>query len=423
MSVPETAAPARKGPGFVEFVTLVAMLMGITALAIDSLLPAFPMIGADLSVPHPNDLQLLLYVYMLGFASTQMVYGPLSDMFGRRPAMLSGLVLLMVGGVLAVFSPSFSLLIAARFVQGMGAAAARVISISIVRDRFGGNDMARVMSLITMVFIMVPVMGPAFGGLVLLFGPWRLLFVVMLALTVLLLIWFAIRMPETLHPEYRVPFTFRDLKRGALFCLTNRAAFGYSTSLALMFGALMGYIGSSQQILQGDVYGLGGMFPVAFGAFAIVMGLGSFLNALFVRRYGMRKLTHGAMIGYIAIAAAQVAVAHAYGGIPPFWLFAALLAANNFMFSLAMPNMNALCMEPLGAYAGIGSSLIGFYTTLLGALLGLVVGQSFDGTVVPLGLGFLVYSVLAFLVIVWTEKGKLFAPVPAGEAAGFSAGH
>jgi DHA1 family bicyclomycin/chloramphenicol resistance-like MFS transporter len=408
MTTSTAPAKVRPEPSFGEFVALVAFMMGLTALSIDTLLPAFTDIGSEFAITAENDLQLLVYVYMIGFASTQLVYGPLSDMVGRRPVMIGGMLLFAFGGLMAVFAHSFTALIVARFVQGTGAAAARVLAISIVRDRFHGRDMARVMSLTMMVFITVPVLAPAYGQMLLLFGGWRFLFGVILAMILGMLVWFWLRMPETLHPEYRMPFSVKRLAEAGRLCLGNRTAVGYSTAMGLMSGCLMSYIGSAQQIFGADVYALGAWFPLAFGLVACVMGLGSYLNSRFVHKIGMRRLAHGALVGYVIAAGLQLLASVVYAGHPPLVMFALILAANNLLFSLTLPNFNAMSMEPLGAVAGTASSLIGFYTTLMGALLGMLVGQSFDGTVMPLGLGFFGYSVLTLLVVAWTEKGRLF---------------
>lgn len=409
---PAVAADLR----FAEFVGIVALMMGLTALSIDFLLPAFPPIAESYGITDTNQLQWLVYSYMIGFAVMQLVYGPLSDIVGRRPALIGGTLVFAVGCVLALFAPSFAVLIAGRVVQGMGAAAARVLAVSIVRDRFGGRDMARVMSFVMMIFITVPIFAPALGGVVLLFADWHMIFAVMLGLGAVLIAWFGLRMPETLHPDYRMPFSVRRIADAAVQTVTNRTALGYATGMGLMTGCLMGYIGSAQQIFETEVYALGAWFPLAFALVAVAMGIAAFLNSRFVSRVGMRRMAHGALVGYVGVALLQVVLALAYGGHPPLVLFLVLMAANNFLFSLTLPNFNAMSMEPLGAIAGTASSLIGFYTTLGGALLGLVVGQSFDGTVTPLATGFLVLSAATLAVVLWTEKGRLFKPqTPAGK--------
>lgn len=409
------ASPAAGEPRAGEFIALVAALMALTALGIDFLLPAFPGIAAEFGVDDANRLQLLVYVYMMGFAGMQLVYGPLSDVVGRRPVMIAGLLIFGLGCLASLFAPDFSTLIAARVLQGMGAAASRVLAISIVRDRFGGRDMARVMSFVMMVFIIVPVFAPALGGLVLLAGNWHMIFSAMLLFALAVLGWFAIRMPETLHPEHKMPFSAERIAKAARICLTSRVAVGYSTAMGLMMGCLMAYIGSSEQIFGSDVYALGPWFPLAFGLVALMMGVASFANSRLVGRLGMRRIAHAALIGYVAVAAVQTVSALLTDGHPPLLLFGILLGLNNFLFSLTLPNFNAMSMEPLGSIAGTASSLIGFYTTLMGALVGLAVGQAFDGSVTPLVLAFLVLSTATLAVVLWTEGGRLFRPQsPAG---------
>jgi len=399
---------ALRMPAFGEFVALVAVMMGLTALSIDNLLPAFPPIRSDFSVSDPNSLQLLVYVYMIGFGATQLVYGPVADVVGRRGPLLTGIGVYAVGCLMAAFATSFEMLLAARVVQGAGVSAARVLAVAIVRDCYQGREMARVMSLSFAVFIIVPVIAPGMGSLVLLAGSWRLLFLIMLALAAAVAIWFAWRMPETLHPEHRRAFSVGSIWSGVKLTVSTRAAFGYSSAVGLMMGSLMGYVGSSQQIFETEVYELGRLFPLAFGSIAAAMGLAAIVNSRLVERLGMRAVSHSSVLGYLAVALVQVGVAVLYEGRPPLMLFGAILACNQFMASLTMQNFNALAMQPMGEVAGTASSFIGFYTTLLGALLGALVGQSFDGTVLPLGIGYAVLGGLCVLVVLWTERGSLF---------------
>jgi len=334
----------------------------------------------------------------------------LSDVIGRRPAMMIGLAVYCVGTVVAIVAPSYGVLLAARAIQGMGGAAIRVLVVAIVRDRYSGREMARVMSLIIMVFIVVPVFAPAIGSLFLWLGGWRLIFISMLALAAIVVAGFALRMPETLHPEYRFPLSLRRILSGALQTVTTRASIGYASAMGLTMGVLFGYLGSSQQIFQTDVYGLGSLFPIAFGAIAAVLGVASFVNARLVRRLGMRRLSHFGLCAFVLMAALLLGVALLFAGRPPLALFGPLLAASLFLMSLMMVNFNALAMEPLGAVAGTASSVIGLYTTLAGTVFGLIVGQAFDGTVIPLGASFLLLGVVALVVVLWTERGRLFRP-------------
>jgi len=410
----ESVQPARRrrapNPSFGEFVALISFTMGLMSLSIDNLLPAFGAIGASFGIADANEMQLLISAYMIAFALMQIVYGPLSDMIGRRPALMIGLAIYSVGTVIAIFAPSFGLLLAARAIQGMGAAAIRVLVVAIVRDRYNGREMARVMSLIIMVFIVVPIFAPAIGSLFLWLGGWRLIFISMLVLAGMVTTGFSLRMPETLHPEYRLPFSLRRILDGALLTVTTRASIGYAGAMGLTMGVLLSYLNSSQQIFQTEVYGLGPLFPLAFGAIAVVLGAASFVNSQLVRRLGMRRLSHFGICGFILAAGLLLVLAFSFAGRPPLALFGPLLAASLFLMSLMMVNFNAMAMEPLGAIAGTASSIIGVYTSLVGALLGLAVGQAFDGTVRPLAVGFLLLGLVCLLVVLWTERGRLFRP-------------
>ncbi|TDT99491.1 MULTISPECIES: multidrug effflux MFS transporter [Azorhizobium] len=407
-SDPGVASAAAQKPSFVEFVALVALMMGVTAFSIDNLLPAFEPIRVDLKVPRAGDLQLIVTAYMIGFALMQLVFGTISDVIGRKPALIIGLAIYAVGCGLAMVTDNFTVLLVARAIQGMGTAAARVLSVAIVRDRFKGRDMARVMSLCMMVFLVVPVVAPTLGSAILLVGTWHLIFLAMLALGVILAVWFGLRMPETLHPENRVPFSVASIVRGLKVTVTTRRAFGYATGMGLMMGALMSFVASAPQIFDTEVYHLGSAFPLAFSSVAAVMSAASFLNSRLVGRIGMRHLSHAAIIGFTLVGGLQVAFALAYDGKPPFLLFCTLIALNQALFALTVPNFNSMAMEPLGAIAGTASSFIGFYTTLFGAIMGMVVGQSVAGSVLPLALGYFCLGFLAILSTFWAEKGKLF---------------
>lgn len=405
-----TGLPARQGPGFAETVALIAALMGLTALAIDTMLPALPAIGDSFGLTEANELQLVVFAYMVGFGIAQVVYGPLSDVWGRRPLVIAGLVILIVGAVVSAFATGFTGLLVARVLQGVGAAAARVIAVSIVRDRYAGREMARVMSFAMMVFMVVPVLAPTFGGLILALAGWRSIFAVMAALSVAVGLWFYVRMPETLHPEFRRPLSVRSIVDAARICVTNREAVGYSLAIGLMFAMLMGFIGSAEQILGSDGYRLGALFPAAFAAVAITGGVSAFINGRLVRTWGMHRLSHGSHLIHVGLTAAFFAVAYLWNGLPPLWLFMVLMVAMQFFFSFAISNYNALALDPLGEVAGTASSLIGAFTTLVGTIGGALIGQAFDGTVVPLAAGFFALSASTLLIVYWTERGRLLQP-------------
>ncbi|PKR54975.1 multidrug effflux MFS transporter [Thalassospira marina] len=401
---------SRPIPPFAEFVALMALTMGMVALSIDNLLPAFGPIARDYALSDPNEIQLLVFIFMIGFSLMQIVYGPLADVYGRKSTLMLGLVIYSIGTVLSFFADSFEHLLLARFIQGLGAAAPRVLTLTIIRDCFDGRDMARVMSLVMMVFIIVPVFAPASGGLILSFGSWHLIFGFMLLLVVVVAFWYKLRMPETLHPEYRHKLSIRRIARDFGVTATTRQTVGYATAMGLCFGCLMSYIGSAEQIFDSSIYKLGDWFPVVFGLIAAAMSVASFVNARLVRKIGMHKLSHFGLCVFIAMGAINVVVSLAYDGVPPLWMFGLGLTVAHFAFMLTMPNFNSLAMEPLGAIAGTASSLIGFYTTLIGVVCGTIVGQNFNGTVIPLVTGYLALGVLCLVIVLVTEKGRLFHP-------------
>lgn len=407
--ISERAAPAAE-PSFLEFVLLIALVMGLISLSIDNLLPAFEPIREAFAIPDANELQLILTAYMGGFALMQLVWGPVSDIIGRRPVLMLGLAIYTAGTLLAIFANSFETLLLARAVQGGGGAAARVLAVTIVRDRFEGRDMARVMSLTMMIFIVVPVIAPATGGVILMVGSWRLIFVSMLLLVLVVAFWFGLRMPETLRPQFRLRFSVRQIGASIARTATTRAAFGNATAMGLTMACLMTYLGMSQQIFETDIYGLGRWFPLAFALIAICMGLASFVNSRLVRRLGMRRLSQAGLLGFIIMAGVLLLQALLFDGRPPLLLFGAALAGAHFLMSLTMPNFNAMAMEPLGDIAGTASSFIGCYTTLLGAVGGYLIGQTYDHTITPLAIAYLGLGLACLAVTLWTEGGRLFSP-------------
>ncbi|RDW13994.1 multidrug effflux MFS transporter [Paracoccus thiocyanatus] len=388
-----------------EFIALIAGLMALNALAIDVMLPALPYMGHALGVVDENDRHFVLTAYMLGFGAAQLAFGPLSDRFGRRAPLFVGLVVYAAAACAAVFSPNFATLLALRFVQGVGAAGTRVIATSVVRDRFHGRAMAEVMSLVFMVFMIVPVVAPAIGQVILLTGPWEYIFLFMAAVSVAITVWAVLRLPETLAPERRRPLRADVVLDGFRIVLSNRSAIMYGLAGTFIFSALFGFINTSQQIYV-DIYGLGALFPLAFAFQASLMAVSSYTNSRMVRRIGMRRLSHAAILIFTAVSGLWLVLALT---LPmPLWLFMTLLCVIMFMFGWSASNMNSLSLEPLGAVAGTASSVFGFIQTVGGAVLGTIVGSFFDGTVVPIAAGYVVFGVLALGCILIAEKGRLF---------------
>lgn len=407
MNVEETRAarvaagtlPPRLTLSFVEFVALIASMMALTALSIDIMLPALPQIGHALGLGSENEQQYVIIVYVAGFAAGQIIYGPLSDRWGRRPVLLLGFAIYIAGSLAALMSPTFETLLLARALQGIGAASPRVVGFAVVRDLFTGRQMARVMSLAMMVFIVVPVLAPSVGQLLMLAGNWRTPFDALLIFGIVAALWVAWRLPETRLPAEAAgpPQSLWDSVKTVL---SAPQTVGYMIGTGFMFGCLMGYVASSQQVFV-DVFQLGTMFPLVFGAIASVMAVASFVNAQLVERLGMRLVSHSALSVFMASALVLAGVSAVTA--TPLWLFAGLVAVCFFCFGLMQPNFNALAMEPHGRNAGMASSIVGFYSTAAGALIGGGIGHFFDGSVLPLAVGFLVCSLLTALTIFLVE--------------------
>jgi DHA1 family bicyclomycin/chloramphenicol resistance-like MFS transporter len=405
---PQVAArTAHAGIGFREFVTLAAAMMAMNALAIDTMLPALPQIGEALGVSEENRRQLIVTAYLIGFGLAQIVYGPLSDRFGRRNMLLGGM------GAFALFSfgtalaPSFPMLLLCRVLQGVAIASTRVVTISMIRDCYGGRQMARVMSLVFIVFLAVPVLAPSIGQLIMLVFPWRGLFAALAVYGVMVFVWALLRLPETLHPEYRRPINVATVASGLRLSLTTRQAVGYMLAQTIISGALFGFINSVEQVFA-DIFHAPKLFPAVFAGIAGMMAVASLVNSRIVERLGTRRVSHSALLGFIAMAAIHLAITAS--GHETIWTFAITQMLTMFCFGLSMSNFGAMAMEPLAAVAGTAASVQGFVTTLGGALLGYAIGQSFNGTTVPMIAGFVMAGTIALAIIFVTERGHLFRP-------------
>jgi DHA1 family bicyclomycin/chloramphenicol resistance-like MFS transporter len=390
-----------------EFITLAAALMATNSLAIDIMLPALQQIGAALDVVNENHRQYVLTAYIVGFGVSQLFFGPLSDRLGRRKPLVLGLVIYVLAAAAAALSPNFGVLLLARFIQGAGAAATRVIAVSMVRDVFDGRRMAEVMSLIFMVFMAVPVVAPGIGQVIMLFATWHYIFVFMAVGALAISIWTLWRLPETLAPENRRPFTASAVLGGFRVVLTNRIAFCYTLAGTFIFGAMFGFINSAQQIYMG-IYDVGEMFPVIFACIAGLMAASNFSNARLVGRFGMRRMSQGALFLLLAISLTWLVLSLSMA--IPLWLFVTIFAGAMIPFGALGANFNALAMEPLGRLAGTASSFLGFMQTFAGGIIGTVIGQAFDDTVTPLAAGFCIVSLAALVMVLIAERGRLFQP-------------
>jgi len=412
-SDPGSRPSPHPGVGFKEFVAMIAALMAINALAIDAMLPALPSIGEALGIADGNQRQWIVTAYLLGFGVAQIFYGTLADRFGRKPVLMAGLSLYVLFSLVAALSRSFEIMMAARVLQGVGSASSRVLAVSIVRDCYSGRPMARVMSLSFIVFLAVPVIAPTVGQLIMLLAPWPSIFVAfaLFAITVMAWVWF--RLPETQHPEDRLPISVAGVAHAFKLVLTNRISVGYTIAMTILLGGLFGFINSAQQVFF-DVFHVQRLFTAFFAMIALSIAAASLLNARLVNRFGTRVLSHTALVGYIACATLHAAIA--LGGGESLAVFAPFLAFQFFCFGLVASNFGAMAMDPLGHVAGTAASAQGFLTTIGGALCGFWIGQHFDGTVIPLTLGFAGFGIGGFLIVLVVEKGRLFRPTKGGEA-------
>jgi len=338
----------------------------------------------------------------MGFG--QIAYGPITDRFGRRPVLLFGLLTYAVASFGAIVAADFPSMIVARVLQGLFCAAVRVVAVASVRDRYSGREMARVMSLIFIVFLIVPIVAPSVGQAVLLAAPWEWIFVVLGGSAIGCALWAGFRLPETLDPEHRLPIGIDAVAAAARSVVTERFSIGYTLAGTMLFGGLLGYVGSSQQMFE--ALGAGQAFPLLFAATAAAMGVGSYLNTRIVERVGTRAVSHSALIAFIATAALHVA--WAASGSETLTSFSILQAMTLACFSLTTANFNAMAMEKVGHIAGTAASVQGTISTIGGALIGAVVGQQFDGTTLPLTVSLLLASLGALCFVLYAERGRLF---------------
>ncbi len=397
--------PHKKIIGPRELTIMMASLMALNALAIDSMLPSFPKIASDFELADPNRVQHIISVFLAGTGIGALIYGPLSDRYGRRPILLTATIGAAIFSLACSISPSFEMLLAMRFAHGLMAAAMGVLVISVIRDQFEGDAMARRMSTIFLIFMIVPIIAPTIGQLVLLFSGWRTIFDLMAFMAVAAAIWVYRRLPETLAPENVIPIEPHALAKAWKIVVLNRNAAGYMMGAGIVQGSLFGYLNSSQQMFD-KVFNAADFFTIGFAIVAIGIAVSNFTNARIVERFGARRVSQTALITFIVIGALQVMAAEF--APKSLALFLTLLTANMAMVGFIGSNFSSIAMTPFGHVAGAASSFQTFVRTLLAASIGAMIGQQFDGRVTPVALGFLVCGLVALALVLWCEKGKLF---------------
>ena len=384
---------------------MMAAIIALNALAIDAMLPAFPRMVNGLGLSDPNDVQYVIGIYLLANGIGSLFHGPLSDRFGRRPILIGAIVGYILSAFACRFATSFDMLMVTRIAQGLCGAALSVLVTSIIRDQFEGDAMAKRMSTIFLIFMAVPIIAPLIGSAILVFAGWRSIFDMMAFLAIAMLIWVGLRLPETLHPDAATPIQFGALTRAWRMVVTHRTANSYLIAGGLAHGALFGYLNSSQQIFDKG-FGVPEFFPFGFAIVAIGIACANFTNARIVERFGARRLSQSALVGFILLGLLQLLAAWFVPQSLP--LFLILITLNMAMIGFVGSNFSSIAMQPFGAVAGSASSFQSFVRTIMSALIGAWIGQQFTGSVVPMALGFLLCGLAALALVAFGERGQLF---------------
>ncbi len=407
--VSPTPAPSLATPkadiGERELVVMMASLMALNALAIDAMLPAFPRMAKGLALSDPNQVQYVISVFLAGTGIGALFHGPLSDRFGRKPVLVWAVFASALFSFACSFSNSFDMLLTMRFLHGLSAAAASVLVASIIRDKFDGDAMAKRMSTIFLVFMIVPIIAPTLGQIVLLFAGWRSIFDVMAIMCIAAALWTIRRLPETLKPENVIPIKLKPLTRAWKTVVLHRAAAGYMLGAGIVQGALFGFLNSSQQAFD-KVFGAAEFFTTGFAIVAMGIAVSNFTNARIVERFGARRVSQAALLVFITLGLLQLAAA--IFAPTSMVLFLVFLTGNMAMVGFIGSNFSAIAMTPFGAVAGAASSFQTFTKTILAAAIGALIGQQFDGSVVPIASGFVLCGFVTLGLVFWGERGKLF---------------
>ncbi|HLV07906.1 MAG TPA: multidrug effflux MFS transporter [Croceibacterium sp.] len=400
-----TASPDSRTLGQRELVIMLALLMSLQALAIDGMLPALDEMARELGAGEGNRRQLVVAAYLLAGGIGTLIPGSLADRFGRRPVLLSSIAAYSLLSLVIAFVHDFTVLLVLRGIQGLLAAGLFVVPSAIVRDRFEGDRMARLFSLISAVFITVPVFAPSLGQAIMLFAGWRWIFIVLAGLGVLAAVWTWARLPESLHPEYRQDIHVPTILHNMRVTLFHRASVGYVLGTSLLIGSVFGYVNSAQQLI-GEHFRAGDWFPIVFGGTAAMMVVSNLVNSRIVERFGARRVSHTGVLMFIVVSAVQVWAA--YNRDADLMWFLPLMSLNLMLLGFLGANFGSIAMQPFSHIAGAAASVQGFFRMFGAAVVGLVIGQAYDGTARPFALALLIGSILALGLVLFSEKGKLF---------------
>lgn len=383
---------SQRNPVLKEFIVLMASLMSIVAISIDAMMPALGIMGTDLKVEFPNQIQFIIGFIFMGMTVGQLFFGPLSDAIGRRKVLFIGLGIYAIGSVVCYLAQSIDVLLFGRIIQGLGVSAPYVTAVAIVRDKFAGRDMARIMSIVMVIFILVPAIAPALGQVILYFATWRALFLLYIVLAVMLSVWAYFRLEETLHAEDKIPFSAKAIFHGFGIVFKTRITVCYTVAMGICFGSFLGYLNSCQQIFM-EKFMVGQMFAVYFGGLALTLGVASLMNSRIVQKFGMQYICERATLAIILASAAFLAVNVMVD--VELWMFLVFAASVFFAFGLMFGNLNAIAMEPMGHIAGVASAVTGAMSSAMSMTIGAIIGQLYDGTLIPVVAGFVVLNMIS----------------------------
>jgi len=382
-----------------EFIILCALMMSLTALSTDAVLPAFSQIAHALGIIDYQKTQWIISAMIFGMAFGEIIFGPLSDVIGRKKSISVGIGIFIIGSVVALCATSLTGLLIGRCIQGFGLAGPKIASRALIRDLYKGTAMARIMSYTMMIIILVPMLAPAFGQLVMLLGSWRWVFGVLILQALIAVIWLAIRQPETLPPAMRHSFQWGRLRKDARFFLSQREVMAYICIAGCIFGCLMLYLSIAQSIFQ-DIYQVGTHFPLYFALLAAGSVLTNFFNGKIVQRVGMMRCLVAALSVLLFSSFLLFMIALSYSGKPPFILFMGIAILMFSCFGMIFGNVNAMAMEPLGHMAGLGASMISSISSLVAIVFSVFMGQFYHFSVIPLATGFTLSASIALVLLI-----------------------
>lgn len=386
-----------------EFITLMAMLMSVTALSIDAMIPALGKMSADLMISDANSIQLVISSVFFGMAFGVIIYGPFADSYGRKKAIYLGIFIFLIGTLISIFATNLFIMLLGRTIQGFGSAACRVVTLAIIRDKYEGREMAKIMSLIMMVFIMVPALAPLLGQGILIFASWQTIFWFIFVFAIISTIWMHFRQRETLSPENVRSFSFAVIFSGILETIKNKISMGYTIASGIMFGAFVSYLSSAQQIMEIQ-YELGQLFPLIFGFLAVVYGFASFLNSKLLNKFSMHQICLASLLLQVSLSSIFLIISFVYNKDITFLLFFTYMILNFFCLGPLFGNFNSMALQPFGHMAGLATSVISSIQTLSAVIVGVIIGQAYDGTVLPIILGYMLCGMGTLLIFLLTKK-------------------